>query len=328
LKFQRNSKGVSGILAAIFLVLILLLLYTQVYSFIQNENARFQSAVGEVNQMDAERNNEELAVSDLEYDVVGDNVHVTIQVKNIGPVSVQIVNLWVIDKTINDYGFNDTLNIQLNPGDIDYFTESNVLKIQLKGSNSSNIFASWFVTSNGNLIPLEKAGETQQVVIAQVALGIGALAMDFDAFRYFTFETTDKLADYPNGITGFDIPRGIYVAFGCHLTNYDLKKRTITVDAHSLFWQPGRAAVAEGSWFVVNVNNDGTINETYTDITLEYGERKMIVFASKFDLSIGSFDRLKTPNAVATVATFLLLHGTLDNDAFAQSIPFVSLFYN
>jgi len=310
------------------MVLILLFLYTQVYLFMQNENARYQSAVGEVNQMDIDRSNEELAVSDLDYAVVGDKVHVTIQVKNIGPVSVQIVNLWVIDKTTNNYGFNDTLNIQLKPGDIDYFTESNSLKVPLEGSNSSNIFASWFVTSNGNLIPLEKAGETQQVVIAQVALGIGALAMDFDVFRYFTFETTDKLADYPNGTTGFDVPKGIYVAFGCHLTNYDLKKRTITMDAHSLFWQPGRAAVAEGSWFIVNVNDDGTINETYTEITLEYGERKMIVFASKFDLGIGSFDRLKTPNAVATVATFLLLHGTLDNDAFAQSIPFVSLFYN
>jgi FlaG/FlaF family flagellin (archaellin) len=328
LKFQRNSKGVSGILATIFMVFILLFLYTQVYLFIQNENARYQSAVGEVNQMDIDRSNEELVVSDLGYDVVGDKVHVTIQVKNIGPASVQIVNLWLIDKTNNNYGFNDTLNIQLKPGEIDYFTESNILKVPLEGSNSSNIFASWFVTSNGNLIPLEKAGETQQVVIAQVALGIGALAMDFDAFRYFTFESTDKLADYPNGITGFDIPRGIYVGFGCHLTNYDLKKRTITVDAHSLFWQPGRAAVAEGSWFIVNVNDDGTINGTYTDITLEYGERKMIVFASKFDLGVGTFDRLKTPNAVATVATFLLLHGTLDNDAFAQSIPFVSLFYN
>jgi hypothetical protein len=294
----------------------------------QNENVRYQSAVGEVSQMDIDRSSEELVVSDLDYAVVGDMVHVTIQVRNIGPVSVRIVNLWVIDKTTNNYGFNDTLSIQLKPGDIDYFTESNVLKIPLEGSNSSNTFASWFVTSSGNLIPLEKAGETQHVVIAQVALGIGALAMDFDAFRYFTFETTDKLADFPNGTTGFDVPRGIYVAFGCHLTNYDLKKRTITMDAHSLFWQPGRAAVAEGSWFIVNVNDDGTINGTYTDITLEYGERRMIVFASKFDLGIGSFDRLKTPNAVATVATFLLLHGTLDNDAFAQSIPFVSLFYN
>ncbi len=328
MRFRRNSKGISGILAAIFMVLILLFLYTQVYLFMQNENARYQSVVSEVNQMDIDRSSEELAVSDLDYAAVEDQIHVTIQVKNIGPVPVQIITLWVIDKTTNNYGFNDTLNIQLKPGDIEYYTESNILKVPLEGSNSSNIFASWFVTSQGNLIPLEKAGETQQVVIAQVALGIGALAMDFDAFRYFTYETADKLADYPNGTSGFDVPKGTYMAFGCHLTNYDLKKRTITMDAHSLFWQPGRSGVGEGAWFIVNVNDDGTINGTYTDITLEYGERKMIVFASKFDLGLGSFDRLKTDNAVTTVATFLLLHGTLDNDAFAQSIPFVSLFYN
>jgi FlaG/FlaF family flagellin (archaellin) len=324
----RNSKGVSGILATVFMVLILVFLYTQVYMFMQNENARYQSAVGEVNQMDIDRSSEALAVSDLDYAVVEDELHVTIQVRNIGPALVQIVTLWVIDKTTNSYGCNDTLNLQLKPGDIEFFTESNTLKVTLAGSNSSNIFASWFVTSRGNLIPLEKEGETQQVVIAQVALGIGALAMDFDAFRYFTYEATDKLANYPSGNSGFDVPAGTYVAFGCYLTNYDLKKRTITLDSHSLFWQPGRTGVGESSWFIVNVNDEGSINGTYTEITMEYGERRLLVFASKFDLGLGSLDRLKTDNAVTTVATFLLLHGTLDSDPFAQSIPFVSLFLN
>lgn len=53
----------------------------------------------------------------------------------------------------------------------------------------------------------------------------------------------------------------------------------------------------------------------------------MLVFASDTDLGLGSFGRLETPNAVTTVATFLLLHGTMNATAFAQNIPFVSLFY-
>ena len=66
----------------------------------------------------------------------------------------------------------------------------------------------------------------------------------------------------------------------------------------------------------------------FTDITLNYWEEKWIVFASKVDLVIGNFDRLRSANAVATVSTSLLLHGTIGSNPYAQSIPFVALFYD
>lgn len=79
---------------------------------------------------------------------------------------------------------------------------------------------------------------------------------------------------------------------------------------------------------MVSTDANGTISSTYSPTTLSYDDTKMLVFASKFDMGIGSFDRLKTANAQTTVATFLVLHGTIGAMAYAQSIPFVSLYYS
>jgi len=307
------------------MVLIVLFLYSNVFIFILNQNTSFQEGVSEANQGDIDRSSEKITVSNVSYTAAEDQLYVEAQVTNDGPVSVQIITLWVIDKTTQKYGYNDTLNINLKTGNTLDFTESNALRVTIEVSNSSNVFTSWFVTDRGNLIPLEKE---QGIIVAQLAQGIGSLTLDLYKFRYFTYESSQKLANYPNGNVGFDVPKNTYVAFGCHLTNLDPTKQTITIDSHSFLWQPGRPGVSEGAWFTVNVNVDGTINGTYSLISLKYGETKMIVFASKNDLGLGSFSRLSTPNTVTTVATFLLLHGTIGSSAYAQNIPFVSLFYN
>jgi len=304
--------------------MIVLFFYTNVFMFIIVQNASFQEGVSEVNQEDVDRINEKITVSNVNYSVVGNQVYVEAQVTNDGPVSVQIITLWVVDKTAQKYGCNDTLNINLKTGDTLVFTGSDALKVTMEGSNSSNVFTPWFVTERGNFVPLE---QEQGIIVAQLAQGIGSLALDLYNFRYFTYVSDQKLGSYPTGNIGFNVPKNTYVAFGCHLTNLDPSKQTITIDSHSLFWQPGRSGVSEGAWFIVNVNVDGTISGTYSPISLGYGETKMIVFASQNDLGLGSFGRLRTPNALTTVATFLLLHGTLGSAAYAQNIPFVSLFY-
>jgi len=323
-KVWKNSKGVSGIIAAIFLVLIVFFLYANVFTFILIQNTSFQEVVSEVNQRDIDRSIEKLTISNVNYTVVDDQVCVQTQVKNDGPVSVQIVTLWVIDTTTQKYGYNDTLSINLKTGDALNFTGSNPLAVTIEDSNPSDIFTSWFVTDRGSLIPLEKE---RGITVAQIAKGIGYLTLEFERFRYFTYESAQKLMNYPGGTISFDVPKNEYVAFGCYLTNLDPAKRMIIVDSHSLFWQPGRPGVSEGAWFMVNVNDDGTIKGTYSSISLAYGETKMLVFASQNDLGLGSFNRLRTPNVVTTVATFLLLHGTIGSTAYAQNIPFVSLFY-
>jgi FlaG/FlaF family flagellin (archaellin) len=320
----RNSKGVSGIIAAIFLVLIVILLYSNVFVFMLDQDASFQDVVSEVNQMDVDRSTEQITVTDVNHTVVGDQVHIEAQVTNDGAVSVQINTLWVVDRFTKKYGNNNTLTISLKPGDTLSFGESNALKVTIEGSSSLTGFTSWFVTARGNLIPLE---EQETIIVAQVALGIGAMAMDLGNFRYFTYESATKLVNYSTGTVSFDIPKNTYIAYGCFLTNFDTDKRTITIDSHSFFWQPGAAGIGEENWFIVNVEADGTINGTYTSISIAYGETKMLVFASGKDVGTDSFLRERTPNADGVVATFLLLHGTIGSSAFSQNIPFVSFYY-
>ena len=144
-------------------------------------------------------------------------------------------------------------------------------------------------------MPLE---EERGVIVAQLAQGIGSMALEFYEFRYFTYKDDDELENYPEGNVSFNIPKNQYVAFGCSLTNLDPRKQTILLDSHSLFWQPGRPGVAEKTWFIVNVDDEGKISSAYSPISTAYGETKLLVFASQNDLGIGSFSRLRTPNVV------------------------------
>jgi hypothetical protein len=328
--FRKNSKGVSGILSTIFLVIIVLFLYSQVYIFIQNENTRYEAGAREANQMDVDLIQEKLTFSNLSYIIEGDMVRVETIVTNEGPVSVEVITLWIVETATQKYGYNDTINLYLKVGETLDLTGSNALLVSIEDPSYSSEFPSWFVTARGNRIPLVSV--IQDVVIANVATGIGAIGLNFDEFRHYTYETIEKLANFPNGNIGFDIPKGEYVAYGCKVTNFDQQKRAISVDTHSLLFQPGRTGVGEGNWYIVNVATDGTIlsinQGTFTEIILNYGEEKLLVFASKNDLGLGDFARIKTDNAIATVSTNLLLHGTIGSTPFAQNIPYVALFYN
>lgn len=201
----KDSKSYSGIIAGVFLILLILLLHSSVLVFMLNQNTSFQENVSNLNQRDIDRSSEKVTVSNATYTVVEDQVQVETLVINDGPVSVQIVTLWVLDTTTREYGYNDSLNINLKTGDTLNLMESNALTVTIEGSSSSDTFDSWFVTARGNLIPFEK--EPKIIVVANVAQGIGSMMLDFDNFRYFTYSDTDTLADYPNGTLGFDVQK-------------------------------------------------------------------------------------------------------------------------
>ncbi len=323
--FCKNQKAVSGIIATIFLVLIVLFLYSNVYLFILNQNASFQEDVSDVNEADAMRNTEKIVTTNVDYIPYENGLDVEVQIINNSPVLVEITTLWVVDSINHNYGYNNSLNISLKAGESFSFQQPAALKVPMDVSDFSYDCVCWFVTNRGNLVSLEKE---EEIVVAQISQGIGSLALDLEEFRYFTYETDQKLLNYPDGNLSFNIPKNSYVAFGCQLTNLDPSMKTITVDSHSLFWQPGRSGVAEGTWFIVNVLENGSISHAYSEITINYGEAKMLVFASQNDMGLGAFSRLRTANAITTVASFILLHGTIGSKAYAQNIPYVSLYYN
>jgi len=151
-RLASNRKGYSGIIAAIFLVLIILFFYFNVYTFMNDRNAAFQDTVGRVTQMDVDRITEHLSVIGLSYSLEGpSSVSASFTVTNTSPLSIEIVSVWIKDLT--NYGYNSTAPVPpivLEPGERLYVPPG-LSSVTLSGASSSDLFASWFVTARGRV---------------------------------------------------------------------------------------------------------------------------------------------------------------------------------
>lgn len=310
-------------------MLIIFMVSTNVLLWTFSQNALYTQAEKDVNQEEGDRRNENVVATDGNYSVSTNEVTVEATLTNAGSVAAQIINLWVFATPIQTYNYT-SLNLNLNPGNVTKLTGSNAILVTVEGADSADNFVSWFVTRRGNTIPLEEEQE-QSVIAAEVAQGIGSIAMNFSTFRYFEYETSTKLANYSDGVKSFNVPgSGTPIAFGAVLTNLDPSKNTITFNNYSNIWLmfPG-APGQTPQWYVVNVASNGTIAPSYSPICLPYKETKLIVFASsKAVTGAGSFSRNSispsiTPNPCAVN---LLLLGTIEPRDYGQNIPFVSLY--
>jgi len=314
-------------------VLTVLGIFSSIFLWTMTQNSLYNQAVKESRQMDADRLSERVIASDGNYSISGSNVRVKLTLANKGPVSAQVLTFWVLDENNGEYKVTDLResNYNLNPGD----TQRITIEVPILGVESDHTFNSWFVTARGNLIPVE---EERFIIVAQLAQGIGSMALDFYTFRYFTYNITypnsPQLINYPEGNTSFTVPHNTPIAFGVVLTNLDPSRETITFDKYSQLWlyfpitAPGAKDYA---WYIVNVNEkDGTIQSSYSEISIDHGDTKLIVFAS---YKPGSFipkdDKVSVtnPNVKNTLcAVNLLLHGRLGDGDYGQNIPFVSLY--
>jgi len=323
-----DSKGISTVIGTVLLVLALFVVSSNVFLFTISENMRYSESVRESHQTDMNRFDEKITASDGNYSVWGDKVKVEVTLTNVGAVAAQIINLWVFDTTIQKCGFNDTivsLNLNLNPGQTLDLRGSEVIEVSILGAGSADNFNSWFVTARGNTVAIEK---TEEVIVAQVAQGIGSMAMDFYTFRYYKYSGT-KLASYPAGISSFTIPYGQDIAFGVVLTNLDPNRETITLDLHSHLWLyfpsvPGQAVGPV--WFIVNVTPNGTITTPYSPITMAYRETRLLVFATGTEGGFSKVSINQPQQDDKLCAVNLLLHGKTGSRDYGQNIPFVSLY--
>lgn len=147
-RFMKNRKGYSGIIATIFMVLVILFLYFNVYTFMQERNNAYQDTVSQVAQMDTDRNAEQLSIfANCTPTVAGSQVNVIYDVENTGPLTVQIVRLWVLASPDNTTG-NTTMNLALQPSG----SNSNITSVSITFSRSSTpTFTIHFVTARGNI---------------------------------------------------------------------------------------------------------------------------------------------------------------------------------
>jgi len=314
-------------------MLIIFMVSTNVLLWTFSQNAIYTQAVKDENQKSADKLNENIVASSGNYSVLEDEVTVEVILRNGGSVAAQIINLWVLDTNSSNRRYaNKSLNYNLNPGDALYLVGSSGVTVIISGANPSHDFISWFVTARGNTIPLEEEQE-QGVIIAELAQGIGSLALDFYKFRYFQYETDppNKLKNYPAGTTSFSVPHATDIALGVALTNLDPSKQTITLYENSLIWLyfpavPGHTLGPV--WYIVKEIN-GTIQSSYSSVSLEYGQTELVVFASEEMGNFSSSSKVKISDQQqknSLGAVNLLLYGKIGDRDYGQNIPFVSLY--
>jgi len=295
---------------------------TSVFLWTLSQNTLYNEAVRTTNQEEINRVNEGVIALGGNYSVSGDSVTVLAVLKNTGSVTAQLINLWVLDTNQSKYA-NKLVNLNLNPGDI----EPVMYAVLIPETHANNTFVSWFVTARGNTVPLEREFE-EGVTVAEVAQGIGYLAMDFDKFRYYEYASAYGLKDFPAGSGGYSVPATEHVVFGVKLTNYDPtgRKRSLTLNSHSLIWMYFPTYGKQVNWHIVNVDANGTVQPTYSAITVGYQETTTVYFASKSDGSFSGMNDKVKPGSGGPAAINLLLLGTIGSDEYGQNIPFVSVY--
>jgi hypothetical protein len=326
-KLIVNSKGFSSVVGTVFMVLVMIFLSTSVFLWTLSQNTLYNQELKEKNQVELDRLNERVTASNVNY-TGSDVISVQVVLENNGPLAVHITTLWVLDATINKYGFNNTLNLNLKPGDEICFACEDPVDVNIAGASATDTFNSWFVTARGNAVPLE---EEQTVIVAQLAQGIGSIALNFFEFRFFTYEGDYELAAYPEGDASFTIPHSTYVAFGVSLTNLDPLKQTITLDTYTQLWLyfpavPGHTLGPV--WYIVN-EVDGTIQSSYSPETINFADTKLLIFASSTPGSFDKNDRIEISDQQqkdTLGAVNLLLYGSIGSRDYGQNVPFVSLY--
>jgi len=93
-----------------------------------------------------------------------------------------------------------------------------------------------------------------------------------------------------------------------------------------MLFPTGSSDVAHsGWWYIVNVDDSGTILSPFSGVSLPYGVPTMVYFASAND---GSFSPSSSKRN-GPAAVNLMLFGAIDSapGTFGQNIPFVSVYF-
>ncbi|MCL5876522.1 MAG: hypothetical protein M1540_01760 [Candidatus Bathyarchaeota archaeon] len=333
-KFRSNRKGVSSIIGAVFLILIVGTLASSYFFFTLSQNTLYNDAVKQTNQLEIRRNAESLQALNTTYKIlVENNLTIDVKMQNIGPMDVTLINLWahVIENPGGsglDAANYTPVNITLKGGQ----TLQQEFNVTLAGLSParSYAFSAWFITSLGNIMTLKQVN-TEEIVVSQTTQGIGSLAMDFQDFRCFTVNNR-QLVNYPFGSSGYVVTTGAGspIAFKVVLTNLNYQtKADIILSADSVFFSifPTTAQQVRGSyWYIVNVDAQGLISNSFSNITLRYNVPTAVYFASATAIKGTALFSSSSPGYSGTSPINLALIGSKDGQPFGQNVPFVSVY--
>ena len=311
-EFRKDSRGISSLIAAIFMVIIILFMSFNVFTFTLFKNTQFRDAVDALNQMDQDSSSERLVASHGNFSVTEPGrVQVRVTISNEGALPADAARMWVVWKygAAESYG-NEELNVSLSPGESVYKS----IGVTVPGALPSGTFSGWLVTARGNRVPIER----DKVITAQVSEGIGSIKMDFDSFRYYYWHGNNSLTPWDEGMRSFNVPCGEDLVFGILLGNLDGDGREIILRSNSLIqiYAPQSAVSVVAK--IVNVEA-GEVQTSFTNVTLAYGENQDIFFAIKKS-------EWKSALSNNPCAVNLLLIGSIGDQDYGQNIPFVSIY--
>ena len=146
-RWIRSRKAYSGIIATIFMVLVVMYLYFNVFMFIQSRNVAFQDVTSQSQQLDIDRNIEQITISNVSCTSVGSlsgHYNITLIIKNIGPLPVQLMRIW-IQITQAEY-----TNVSISPPII--VPSGGFRDFSFTSNTSMGEIVFWLVTARGNLV--------------------------------------------------------------------------------------------------------------------------------------------------------------------------------
>ncbi len=327
-KKRINNRGVSSIIGAIFMILIVGSLASAYFFYTLNENALYNNAIRARNDFELARMSESVQISETVYRInSAGSVSISAKIFVIGGYSVNFTTLWLSvneDVTVSNY---TSLNIAVSGGGL-YQLDATV---QVSGTIPSGTyhFAAWLISSRGNTFALESL-RTNSIVAAQTTQGIGSLAMDFQNFTYYQVKLvgTTYHVDLGTGTSAYTIVKSTApLAICVNFTNFDTKNRDILLNQNSelfsIFPSTGGNYKAV-TWYIIKVNAETGEILPFTSQTLAYSVSTLVFFAAMVPGSTTSFVA-SNDMFTGVCPVNLALTGTIGASPFGQNIPFVSI---
>jgi FlaG/FlaF family flagellin (archaellin) len=314
--FRRCSKGFSTVIGTIFLVLIALTVASSVFLYTFAQNAAYNQAVKESGQMDADRYSERVVAYNTEYSVSTNKILVNTTITSQGPLSAQIIRIWVTCKVGGNthYGSLDT-EISVPSGQTITIEEL----VDVPGALTSELAEcdGWLITGRGNRVPLELEELGETIIVANVAQGIGSVSMDFTKFRYYTINA-GQLQNFPEGNSAIKVLTKADTYMSVVLTNYDPLERTLTLSSDSLIWVYFPDTGNRYTWKICAVDENGFVTN--------YDNNNPIILPYKASMKIyfGPANLAASISGVSGAVNLLLL-GTIGADQYGQNIPFIAI---
>jgi hypothetical protein len=181
-------------------------------------------------------------------------------------------------------------------------------------------YASWLVTSKGNTVALHTRSMTNNVIVAQVAQGIGSIAFKFGKFWHYEFSGTPAQGTaLPSASPmNYTISESKYTVYHVTVSDMDPGGQNIVLNGNSSIYIIGQhsGTVKYATWNLVNVTN----NKIYTSSNVVAS----LSFLAPIDLYFAS--AISNIDANNAYPPNILFCGTKGSNDFGQNIPFVSIY--